>query len=1241
MNRMVGGAGVSTRIASSHTANVGTYNRQLGEFTQSAATVVVYGIFTGLIGGASAQDTNLQRFGRPLAVNAATGVVISLAFNVAAHWTIHSANGVRSASELPLAGGMRTAPNGIYLNNLAAYRDVKTNRLKAQEVGINYGTTLAGGLALYGARALIPSSGGPQGTLAGARAGGGLFAFTVASHVARALLTYFTFDPNKRGVEFAVEGNKLTVERLRATTLDGFIGALDGSISQREARLEAGESHPSDDVYRNAMMAMDPSTYSPSPEIDRSCFARLVGYLGTVQAELHMVVAERKALPREGGALTADLTHLGEVVGALKQMLGTAEEDMRLGLADGQIKGISDRICEIAGILLEGMIHVGPPSQRGEAERMEDVTTEAAEQFAVSPFTRFAAQLEPFLDAFRMQDRQRAAGEFLVVLKAFHEGQNAGERPVTRQAAALRFNSGLMSRDVATMLHASASHEMDLPSYREAIDRLLGTETGLSARQTSRLPVREAVAQLLGDADELTPKQMYKLTILAGMLRSLDAGHPEGPPNGSAAAAVAIDRFMPQPGERQNFDDAKARFLDQLKNGDFGPGQVLATFAERRLPPTPQDIEVGQRAVPQDRDAAITNLTKALPGLEAVLRDEALDPVQSPMERVGELAGQMVLAGLYADFGKAPDTVKLHMGAALAQARSIDASDATKFFKVRNDGHHHTTGYAGSQNSLEVLVRYLDATRTEHAVVMAVPHEVNDKTAAAQYYLVLNEPLRRRDHDSAVGNRYRALSAEHKERIIPAMTGVPPKNESALVNYIESTLRDYPEFRAIGEVSPWKEFVGPQTGEGGPKDAFNDPAFRKLLQTSADVGRPLVLHFDRSLQLNKDVLIGPVLTVIRNVARTLRDFPAGSHEGFKQFRRDDAPPPAVFKVVHAHAGGISRSANPSSTFVHDTCEVLKDDALKGVYYLDLSWLPTDQFIWRSMGDLFNRKASERSGSVKEFCKRMSEHIDTMSKTYTSFKREIDQADKANDIGQKMLAGLKRNAGENVARSWLGARNSFKVMLKRELRTESVRRFVREICEEEGGKEDNNIFHMLFQYSDRFLGGTDSLHLQSIHSGDIDNITASQRLRFVEDLFDAMAEADIPSPAQRRFREAGENLRTGTFNRVFQDPDMRARADAFDGYLATARSSHLSGAVNPYNPAALRLWNSPGAGGTSTALDPSGAGPVATPRRGYQSYAPQRRPDAGEGSSTQRRQITQFGGAGSDDEVSDSDKRIGA
>jgi hypothetical protein len=262
-------------------------------------------------------------------------------------------------------------------------------------------------------------------------------------------------------------------------------------------------------------------------------------------------------------------------------------------------------------------------------------------------------------------------------------------------------------------------------------------------------------------------------------------------------------------------------------------------------------------------------------------------------------------------------------GCALAAALMAPPALAEPKTCEFSDSHFHLTNYIQQGPSAAEALKVM-GDKVCRTTLFGIPlqqqwaYHVSGDIAPA-YYLETDAPLYYYSFtDAAIAQAYRSLPPGQQARVDPMITGFNPADMYA-ADHVRRVLTTYPGvFSGIGEFSIHKEFVSSKIA-GGPASLI-DPALKRLLDFSGEVGLVVILHNDLVMPFTKDEKVRPY---------------------FEQLRQLFAAHPNT-TIIWAHMG-LGRIVTPVKAHAAYIEEMIDDPQLRHVYF-DLSWDEVAKYV---------------------------------------------------------------------------------------------------------------------------------------------------------------------------------------------------------------------------------------------------------------------------------------------------------
>ncbi|WP_457437910.1 amidohydrolase family protein [Pseudomonas sp. TE3786] len=296
------------------------------------------------------------------------------------------------------------------------------------------------------------------------------------------------------------------------------------------------------------------------------------------------------------------------------------------------------------------------------------------------------------------------------------------------------------------------------------------------------------------------------------------------------------------------------------------------------------------------------------------------------------------------------------------------------------DGHLHYVDFFQETEGMEVLIKQMDASRVDHAMITGIPlakkwHE--DEPKRPRYYAGDDaDAYWYSATDFYVAAALGDLNDQQRQRFHPFISGFNPVDKNAAA-HIERLLKLYPGlWQGIGEVFTRHDDLTAITSGDTPR--ANNEAMARVYHLAAEHDMPVLLHSNITSKREKNPLYLP------EVEEPLRNHP---HTRF----------------IWAHAG-TSMELHRHQTeldFVRPTLERLLETYPN--LYIDLSWSVLRPYLLDEQG----KPDGEWLALVKRFPER--------------FMLGSDVVGKFENIGEQMhgfdpfLDALPADVAQNVAR----------------------------------------------------------------------------------------------------------------------------------------------------------------------------------------------------------------------------------
>ena len=416
-------------------------------------------------------------------------------------------------------------------------------------------------------------------------------------------------------------------------------------------------------------------------------------------------------------------------------------------------------------------------------------------------------------------------------------------------------------------------------------------------------------------------------------------------------------------------------------------------------------------------------------------------------------------------------------------------------------------------------------------------------TAAQKYYANSNNPISYRSHDYEIAAQYRALPPALQERFDVSITGIDPTDASTIAKDMDNRLRAHPGvFMAVGETTLIKEIISDKNPH---RPVINSKATQTLLMSATARGLPVILHCDRGVPGNKDKNAELVLKEINkwiDKAEWSGSDPLKGKPGLENV------PQMKPKIVWAHGAGISRFTAESKDHTRKLDTMLSDDKLKDALSIDLSWDFVGHDMMENMHDQLKR-AGVAPG--------IQQGLQNSLKLYKAFTEAGNASDKADDLGDLNLAAVHRQSAEGIAEKYFASLADFKVRVTAAFNDPAtVTAFQRFTTDH--GNQGNNWFHIFSKHQDRMLFGTDALSVGTKAHGDASYAMNTRVLYPVYEMFEQLA----ARTGDAALKDISQKVRTGNYDKVFHDPEVKLRRDAYETMLLSERPADHSTNARP-------------------------------------------------------------------------------
>ena len=179
---------------------------------------------------------------------------------------------------------------------------------------------------------------------------------------------------------------------------------------------------------------------------------------------------------------------------------------------------------------------------------------------------------------------------------------------------------------------------------------------------------------------------------------------------------------------------------------------------------------------------------------------------------------------------------------AVAQETSSHSGDF-----LFHDSHFHLTNYVQEGIDIQAFLQIM-GDKVGRSILCGIPLQQQWMHAstgdfAPTYYTQTDAPLYYYSFtDAKIAMTYLSLSAEHRARFDPMITGFNPTDMYA-ADHIRRVLETFPGvFSGIGEFSIHKEFVSSKVA--GEVATVDNKALDRILEFAGEVGLPIILHCD-------------------------------------------------------------------------------------------------------------------------------------------------------------------------------------------------------------------------------------------------------------------------------------------------------------------------------------------------------------------------------------------------------------
>ena len=1156
IKRLLGGADAQLRLSLGRdSANVGPYKAVLGDVLLTTVNLVIYGA-TGTLVNLSPRfaSTVGGPIGKAIVAGASMSILGQATFTAGAWYTLWR-NKVLEARQLDETAHNRAIPDGIYLRNVPAWRE-RTNRahkaaqLVANAVGVILGAVVMDSImerAPFNRNTAHPSA---QAAWDDVVAVGALF---VIGSLFRSVFIHLFDHPGRHANRFGIAASDVMTSMIEASALERFEEMLDRAVADIDSGRWRAAGEDAAYVFDWGVEVFSGAVFRERPLGLTESLDPFVEWLRGGVEGLRGGVDRSLRLPIEG-----TLVKMAKTVEAVAKSLEAAGRAAGAGTDfSPELKDAKLRIRDLQALLLQSMFQLDGPAHALAQERVAGL----------------AAGLLPLFAALRQVDRMELADAFIGSVVEHANGRRSAKqvlaglgpgahnrvkaRDVAWKLNGLREKSSIDRYDPAAFLRASANLFTKLfagkvPDYAASKLLMLANLLNKPPGWPDPDDFGHATPDHITDAfDALKP--FAALTKPAGVV----------PNTWSEAGHATRTRFITALRSHVFSLEALRDALDELRAYQSGPADP--STVEAGLAP-------GTRAIvstPAQARRILDNFEAMLgPDFLTALRAETpsrLSDIHHDQDTV-DASTRDLFEALWADTQAIPPSHGMLAGAALSLPLPITPVGPSRDL---SDAHFHPTSYSGKINSLRLLIGYMDINRIESSNLAGIPPQVWRPTNERKYYLNSPEGMAYRDHDYALAAQYEQLTPEQQKKVDLNITGIDVTNGPIIGLEMDNRLKAHPRVFTG---------VGPVTDKNPHKPRIGSTDTQALLKEATIRGLPIIVHNDRGVPGNKNKYAEAMVKAIREWAGRMSTFaheedPLKLREGINP---DDVPAMKPI-VIWAHGAGISRFTAESNHHTADLDEMLSDETLTDILYLDLSWDFVINDILENLRDQLSKH---------DVAPGLRRGLQDILKLYKSFVVQGDRADKADDMQNPNLASIYRVGAEAIAEQYYAALKHFRTQVRHAFADPATVKVFADLMAKHGTK-GNNWLYLMNKHQDRLMFGTDALAVGIKAHGDA---AYAMNTRAMYPIFDILDQA-----AQHIGGTDGiaDKIGRTNYQKIFHDPKITKRRHAWEDHLRTEKATDHPAHIN-HPPPPTTQQNPPPTPTPTTPTDPTTATDPTTP-----------------------------------------------